>query len=712
MKGTQIKINGKWIYLPDDFSISLEQNSPIFNEQGTFSFPFEIPIEPNREVFKNVADPFGDINIKDVDMLPSELWVNGVMLYKGVIEVDDEVEFEDSIPVTFLSGNSDFMSRIDGMQAQEVPLDRQIKLGYMVTEARCTFGTEERVIPLPEHVMMNYTEYNVTNPYPFATFCNVRVCASDENVADGSSMYVILEAKRPFSGVCFYLRYFIQCLFAYLDISVSEDHLSEMEDIDRIAFFSTKCKTVYGEDTFDVPLADIASNSFLGNEFNIYGTAKFTGFENIQFTRNDFTFKGKYVYATNENFPSCSVEEIIEYMQNALGVRFVYESRDSSIKMYYLKDILRDTQQKELDVDILDCTVTKSKYKGIRLTYGEEDDTAFTYTDYTQVVEYDSYSQIIDVGTAPNDKNCYIDRTTGNAYRIKVNKDTGGDPALFEVAGFRDYETEDAGEDAEEQKLSFLPVICNDVQKAVMEQIDKTSMTDEELEAERRKQCLAIFADVQLSKSKDFSQSILDTIWYNNLPSGMYMPFSINITLDATCQENYDTSSSNEAPLRSYDAGLCVGIMRGPGNESGISYFKNYDGEGNDAWMQTVADYAFTSDSCDNYGRFFDYNGTEEGGADQTGRFSLKLIAGKDGYPIGDQYKNRGLVSKFLSEYLFFMANKKTVVLTVRMTITQIIGIDFLKRYRIGDYLGFINKVSYTLDSSGVNEVKVELYCI
>ena len=152
--------------------------------------------------------------------------------------------------------------------------------------------------------------------------------------------------------------------------------------------------------------------------------------------------------------------------------------------------------------------------------------------------------------------------------------------------------------------------------------------------------------------------------------------------------------------------------MRGPGNESGVEYEGNYDGEGNSSWVQTVGSYAFTADSCDNFGRFFDYNGKEDGGTDQEGRFSLKLVAGKDGYPIDDNYADRGLVSKFLSEYLYFMANKKTIVLTVRMNITQIINIDFLKRYKIGDFVGFINKVSYTLDVNGVEEATIELYTL
>lgn len=87
MTGIQIKINGKWAYLPDDFSLSLEQTSPVFNDQGTFSFPFEIPLEPNREIFQNIADPYGDIYLNDIDKMPAEIWFMGVMLYRGKIEI-------------------------------------------------------------------------------------------------------------------------------------------------------------------------------------------------------------------------------------------------------------------------------------------------------------------------------------------------------------------------------------------------------------------------------------------------------------------------------------------------------------------------------------------------------------------------------------------------------------------------------------------------
>lgn len=706
MTGIQIKINGKWAYLPDDFSLSLEQTSPVFNDQGTFSFPFEIPLEPNREIFQNIADPYGDIYLNDIDKMPAEIWFMGVMLYRGKIETDSEIEFEESVPLTFISGNSDFMDRIEEINARDVPLDQQIKLGYLVSEAHYNFEGEDKVFQLPEHVMMNYTEYNVSDPYPIKPYCNVRVCASDENVTDGSSMYVILEARRPFSGVCFYVRYFLQCLFNYMNVGVREDTLGSMEDIDRLAFFTTQCDVEYGKELYPVSYSDISSDSFLGVDFAMEGAAE-SIYKTYFFTASDFTYKGKDIYATNKNFPDCTAKEIIEYLQTAFGVVFVYDARESAMRLYYIKDILRDEEIITLDTSVLDYTVKKSKFNGIKLTYGDSDDTAFNYSDYQNAVEYEDYKAILAKGISANDTTCFIDKKTGNNYRIKVNKDTGGDPSLFEVGGYRDYQTSEASDEAEEQTLTFQPVIVNDVQKAVLEKLGDS--TDD---SEKEKQCYAIFADVQLNKSQEFHQDLYKGNWLGEIYPGVTTAYSVLLTLKARCQENYDMTSSNEAPLRSYDAGQCVGIMRGPGNEAGFTYIENYDGEGNDSWAQTVATYAFTSDSCDNYGRFFDYNGTEEGGADQSGRFSLKLIAEKEGYPIGEQYAGRGLVAKFLSEYLYFLENRKAIILSVHMSITQIIGINYLKRYHIGNFIGFINKISYTLGINGLTDVTIELYTI
>lgn len=741
MKGIQIKINGAWIYLEDDFSISLEQTNPLFNDQGTFSFPFEIPLEPNRKIFKNIADPFGDIGLKDIDRMPAEVWVNGVLLYRGKIETDSEIEFEGSVPVTFISGNSDFMDRIQDLGARDIPLDRDIKIGYLVAEAENEqYG---RKIKLPDYVMMNFTEYNVSDPYPAKTYCNVRVCTSN---TDG--YYKVLDAKRPYSGVCFYVMYLIDCLFKHLKITVKRNDLDTMEDMTRLAFFTTQCHATQSEESRTVTVADISQKDFCGPNFQLKYWMKSSrpGWDDIELDTNDFIYHAYDLYATNENYPDVTIEEVMEDLKNAFGVRFLFDSYSEEISIVYIKDILSQQGSETLSVEILGYKLERQKSEGMRITYGEDDDETFNYTDYSQVNEYDSYQAVLQAGISSFDKYCKIDKSTGNAYRVKVNKETGGNPSLFEVGGFRDYTYPSDSSDPEEVSLNFKPVIVNSVSAELAadggttqnntssaDRVDNTSSTRSSTRPssgtgsssgrpgnanplDSKSRLEAIFADVELDNGTEINRNIAEGYTYYTRDdeaqnTDAYLMSYIYIR--ALCPELFDTESNDEPPLRNYDAGYTLGIMRGPGSESSLEVVEaNYDGEGNDTWVQTVGSYSFSSDSCDSFGRFYDYNGTEQGGIDQSGRISLKIVAEKDGYPIGDQYAGRGLASKFLSEYIYFVCNRKTVIITARLSITQIIGIDFLKKYKIGNYVGFINKISYTVTTEGVSEVTIELYSI
>ena len=710
MKGLQIKIKEVWAALPEDFELDFQQTSYVFNKQGTFSYPFEIPLVPNRVLVHNIADPFGNIHISHLDNTPAEIWFDGIMLYKGIIRTDNEVEIEDTLPLTFYSDQSDFESRIEGMQLRDVPLDRDIELGYVVEEAWTAitppkpFVASAWYVGLPKHIMMNYTKYNVSEPYPIKPYCNVRVCTSN-----GVGMYKILDARRPYSGVCFYLMYFIDCLFKYLNIPVDKTPLEGMEDLNRVAFFTTQCHTEEKGDPFTVPLSEIRKEDFCGEDFEIgqdlmanSGTKTFIH----RLHASDYVFSARKVYATNKNFPDAGVEDLLEDMVSAFGIRFLFNSQSGRVTVVLLKDVFRRTDALSLNVPVLGYSLSQTKAKKIRLTYAQKDDTAFNYSDWSNVAEFDGYAEILAQGVSAFDTRCFIDRRTGNAYRVKVNKDTGRDPSLFEVGGFGDFVTGDSGNEEEEEiKINFSPVVLNDVTRHVKE----VKNADPNLG-----QILAAYADVEL---------LPDDVFDGELPYiSVASTFDPNTVISAVkmkskCPENYDFANDSEPPLRSYDAGYTLGIMRGPGNDAKIEYTRpNYDGEGNSSFVFVESTYAFTADSCNNYGMFYDYNGLEPGGADQEGRFSLKLSAKKmDGdtpLPIDTAYENRGLVSKFLSEYLYFMAHKKTVTLLVDMTVSQIINVDFSRRYRIGDYCGFINRINYTLGVDGARDVEIELYTL
>ena len=105
-----------------------------------------------------------------------------------------------------------------------------------------------------------------------ATYCNARVCYKHYGLADDGSTsdsvapaedctyafedyypYWVLDARRPQSGICFYVLYFLDCLFAHLGVSFDKSALLKIEDFKHLCFFTTVCsydvipKEGYGE---------------------------------------------------------------------------------------------------------------------------------------------------------------------------------------------------------------------------------------------------------------------------------------------------------------------------------------------------------------------------------------------------------------------------------------------------------------------------------
>ena len=111
---------------------------------------------------------------------------------------------------------------------------------------------------------------NVSDAYPQKLFCNARVCyahhdlnedgtTSDKLVqnikqSNGSDsnnqaheMYEdrgpiwVLDADRPQSGICFYILFFLDCLFEHLGVQFDKSALTAIGDMNRLCFFTTKC---------------------------------------------------------------------------------------------------------------------------------------------------------------------------------------------------------------------------------------------------------------------------------------------------------------------------------------------------------------------------------------------------------------------------------------------------------------------------------------
>lgn len=776
MTGLALQIDGKWAVLGDGDSVNIENNSPVWGEGNSFSLPFELDIEANRHIIGNADQITGESVYKVLDGKRAVLYTLGIPVYYGKIKMEDEVELSDGkVDVTLVSGNLTFDEMIKGVNCQEVELLNEIELGKAIYNSILTWSISSSGMPWAAgtaEFRMNSTELmkmgnlNVTRPYSRATpFCNIRLCyqkrVKEEN-GDYRTLreYEVLEYDRKGSSPCFYLMYFLDCLFAKLNIAVDKNTLGTMEDMNRLAFVNTKCAfdvdpDIVGYDKIENFSYDDPKVKEYAQDFNARGEIEGYLPQTDYFSGTISLVSNKAV-ANSKNFPNVDVSEVIDALKNGFGVLFIYDEKCRSIKLEYVKDILRSQEVLNCNADIFEAQKSENNVKGFRLTYsGGEDNTSFNYSDYSKV-NYGFRYKEIRANVNAYDETCYIDTYTGDRYRYKVDKDAEKEeewfPSTFEVGAFNKFEYGDCSNEncVEVREIGFTPIEVNDVYKK--EGGDDTASGSNEEDSER--QTFALFVDAEMNEVGTMTVSH-NRKYYEEYKRGLTFEYSYYT------DQNYDRSGTNESPIQEKDWGLMLGIMRGPGNDAGIVDFDaNYDGEGNSKYETVVADYSFTSDIMDNYGHVFDYNGTEEGGVTLDGRFSLKLKAEqkvtneyKEAFKkgeykafemiewsmteaekeiyikemnqrIADVYameffpivnplaQKRGLFDKFYAEYAYFVVNRKIVRMTCRMEMADLLNIDWTKRYKIGEYVGFINKYSYSVSSSGISDVELEMYYI
>lgn len=705
-----LRINGIWCVLPQDVSISIEEQNPLFSDSGSFSYPIELSVSQNRELFKSIDSPHGRIRPQDLDGLPFELWYDGAMMLYGSTETDEDMDIEeDKCSINLVSGNGDFQSKIEGMQCTDVPLMGKVHIGNAYTEAEVVIGDDVRHqtynIPLNENHLMEYTGVNISEPYPLKPYCNARVCVKND-VEPEKLPFRVYDADRCWSGVCFYVAYFLDCLFSHLGYVVSENNLGKVDDANRLAFFTTKCEYEYGEETRVHSFSLDTKKKYIGMTIDMRGKHL-----------RDSTFIKKEVLATNKNFPEEDVSNLLESLFNAFGIKVIVDEKNNRLSIHYIRDILRDNEIVDVDMSVIGKTIQMSKTLGVKLTYGgDEEDTSFHYSDWSNVSTTGSYKHIVSQVKAYN-KRCYINKVTGNKYRIKIDGEAEEEgnvkelrPSLFEVAQFPDYIVGvDSNDFTEELSIGFTPLIENDV----TQYYESLYMTDIGY------QILAPYIDVDMaapaSLDDEWEKAILDEDSRGNVEY-------VNVSYHKI--QNYEGTGDN--PLRSHDAGFTLGVMRGAGNTAGIEIaIDNYDGNGNDAWISVAGDYAFTADTMDAFGYQYDYNGTAPGGVSTEGRISLKThiqtaqdlgLKDKDGndidWGIDATAAKRGLADRFMSEYMYWLLHRKTVAMDVDTTLSQLTSLSWFKQLRINDTVGRLKSRSYTLSNSGVTDMSIELYTI
>jgi hypothetical protein len=363
------------------------------------------------------------------------------------------------------------------------------------------------------------------------------------------------------------------------------------------------------------------------------------------------------------------------------------------------------------------------------IRYGIKDyDTEFDYIDFPEdrTVTDKTYQQLVtEPGIITNtNRKVYIDRQTGDCYRIKIDADATDfysmRPILFQVAQWKGIEIGDCSE----RNKDFVKELVSDFRP-----LSQNIINAKDYNNDTSGSVAPIFApllDVDMER-ENTEQKIESSIQGIKVPDDATCAFDEDISLALSetlrLKESYDPTQTEtgNSPLQDLDWGLTVGIMRGGGNNAGFETFApNYDGFGNDKWRQTVGTYAVSSDSVTPKAELFDYNSSDPGLGGT--HFSLQIRAWV--WPewsdapiiVSDAViKDRGLYDTFLREHAYFLLHRKPFKVKVLATVAQLLDIrnHWEDKYVLDGKVGWINAIKYDIEkATGVNEAELEFYAL
>ena len=860
MSHLSVKINNQYLTVPEDFSVDFEDVNPLWNDYESFAADIELPVEPNRAVLTDVDTVQSDTRLSSIDGQPMQLIIDGLPFRSGKAQTQEGESITDTVMLSMSQTSETLDDIVANLNCRDVPVKDKIQIGEVVGNVRVELSYKSQLqievsnyggilqwdfsdndlsgneIPFksvsefelpalgfstPSIIYMRNGKaevdenfINISLDYTGKPYCNARVCyrhyekeedgTSGQTLATGGQYdpYYVLDADRAQSGICFYVLYFLDCLFHHLGFRYDNSRLTAVGDMNKLCFFTTHCKydmerknntsgydfpnvnkinewltnrgtkgrlSVYYNDvkkldsitgTFNKGDQTISERTYKvgGNFVYFVGNSMFEAeIKSIAYKSKDITYNVQAnvmnMYANSDNFPDTTVKSILDSLWAGWGVKFITDYEKQSVTPIFIRDVFRDTSAPiEMDVQLISVNRINEKVSGVRMRYSAESDpkeqtqniregkrdydTDYDYTDYRKVSTSKTYLDILKVGST-TDMTCYITPNTGNAYRIKVDSDAKTvsemRPTAFEVGGYKGVEIGDCSEQNEDYiedlTIELTPALMTDVNGSNEREIggntatgtstsDGADFTTTGSNLEERKQVLAVFVD--------------EDMWHENIEMKIQNPMGNNYmdaSLDCilTTDECYDPSSTEDgnSPLQHHDWGSAINIMRGGGAEMEIQkYDYNYDGCGNYKWRTTAGDYTMNPDCIDNWGNDYDYNGTSSGIGDDE-RFSLKIQAykevngqilcnadevDKDGN-ITRKVRSRGLKDTFMSEYIHWLMNRKLVEIKFRCEAAQLVGIQWDKRYRIGEYVFFWNKLNYTATAKdGIGVVTAQVY--
>ncbi len=233
-----LKIAGRPVDLPDDFSFTMNLKSPIFGEVGSYSYPFRIPNTPRNAIlmgFRHRVENTTDVYKEDEGVF---MW-NGLNLFQGTVKLKtlNSKSFEGSI----FEGEGDFYYSRKYLSLQDVDFGEMVfagetlKMDYINDCKNRVYP--ERIVTFP--MILNKSYFEKLPPEPVLEYFNYY---------NGSLIYYFTPSAEPYDRSVIvpmlYLRYILDKIFDHLGFVFDDSFFTSDSDYNSLALFnSVDCNT-------------------------------------------------------------------------------------------------------------------------------------------------------------------------------------------------------------------------------------------------------------------------------------------------------------------------------------------------------------------------------------------------------------------------------------------------------------------------------------
>lgn len=257
--------------------VPFASGTAIIQEEERLEDSLSLNVDASTQSF---ADLIGDIKCNEVP-IPTK-YRDQLLIGEKIDEVSVSVNYKTEVEIKYQGkkGNKKYGSVGDDYTTESTFSPQALGFSY---PAQCKeTGDLHEAVLLKTYTYPNgnnvkipdvQTSYiNVSDAYPQKLFCNARVCYAHHDLNDDGTtsdkivqystqrkgedpnnknreqeMYEdrgpiwVLDADRPQSGICFYVLFFLDCLFEYLGVQFDNSALEAIGDMKRLCFFTTKC---------------------------------------------------------------------------------------------------------------------------------------------------------------------------------------------------------------------------------------------------------------------------------------------------------------------------------------------------------------------------------------------------------------------------------------------------------------------------------------